>query len=78
MAGTELSRLPRDLPLSPAALRGKLRRIAVQDGDAWASGSGVYVLDTADTYELAEGDFPSGLNIDDKFDWFGCLCYDDF
>ena len=72
-----LSRLPHDLPLSPAALRGKLRRIAVQDADAWSSRSGVYVLDTADTYELAEGDFPSGLNIDDKFDWFGCLCYDD-
>ena len=72
-----LSRLPSDLPLSPAVLRGQLRRIAVQDADAWASGSGAYVLDAADTYELFEADFPSGQNIDDKYDWFGCLCYDD-
>ena len=58
-------------------MRGQLRRIAARDHAAGASGSGVYMLDVADTYELSEADFPSGQNIDDKYDWFGCLCYDD-
>ena len=43
-----LSRLPSDLPLSPAVLRGQLRLIAVQDADAWASGSGAYTSPAKD------------------------------
>ena len=70
-----LAKLQSDLPLSPAVLRGKLRRIAAQDYAAGAPGSGVYMLDVADAYELSEADFPSGQNIDDKYDWFGCLRY---
>ena len=72
-----LSKVQGDLPLSPAVLRGQLRRIAVQDLAVGASGSGDYVFDVADTYELSETDFPTGQNIDDKYDWFGCLTYDD-
>ena len=72
-----LSKLQNDLPLSAAVLRGQLRRIAIQDRATGASGSGDYTLDEADTYELSEADFPAGENIDDKYDWFGCLCFDD-
>ena len=42
-----------------------------------ASGSGDYTLDVPDTYELSESGFPAGENIDDKYDWVGCLSYDD-
>ena len=44
-----LSKVQNDLPLSPAVLRGQLRRIAVQDLAVGASGSGDYVFDAADT-----------------------------
>ena len=37
-----LSQLQSDLPLSPAVLRGQLRRIAAQDYAAGAPGSGVW------------------------------------
>lgn len=72
-----LSKLQSDLPLSPAVLRGRLRLIAVQDIAVGASGSGDYTLDVPDTYELSESGFPTGENIDDKYDWIGCLSYDD-
>ena len=68
-----LSKLKGDQPRAPAVLRAQLRRIALADRAAGNVAATDYTLADADVYQVAEGAFPTGPDVDDKYDWLGVL-----
>ena len=68
-----LSKIRGDQPRAPAVLRAQLRRIALADRVAGNAAAADYTFAEADVYQVAEGAFPTGLAVDDKYDWLGVV-----
>ena len=68
-----LSKLKGDQPRAAAVLRAQLRRIALADRVAGNAAAADYTFADADVYQVAEGAFPTGADVDDKYDWLGVI-----
>ena len=65
-----LGKIASDEPRHASVLRAELRRFGAIDFDKGGSGTEAYILHANELYEVATA-FPTGVNIDDVYDWIG-------
>ena len=65
-----LGKIKSDEPRHASVLRAELRRFGAIDFDKGGSGTEAYILHANELYEVATA-FPTGVNIDDVYDWIG-------
>ena len=65
-----LGKIQSDEPRHASVLRAELRRFGAIDVDKGGSGTEAYILHADELYEVATA-FPTGVNINDVYDWIG-------